>query len=107
MAEIGAITSVVMLGCGLVISWQAWQIAYKERLDLLNGYHPGRLAAKDRVRFARGVGQGLGLIGWSVALTGLSLLLSQSLWSWLVFGLGFVLGLGRVIWTNHRYHGLF
>ena len=107
MAGIVIFMALFMAVCGLMICWQAWRIAYKERLDLLNGYQPVRLTGKDRTNFARGMGQGLGLIGLAVALTGLGLLLIQSLWSWLVFGLGFVLGLGRIIWTNQRYHGLF
>ncbi|KAA9300513.1 MULTISPECIES: hypothetical protein [Aerococcus] len=107
MPKIASFMALVMVFCGLMIIYQAWLIAYKERLDLLNGYQPGRLSADKRSYFARGMGQGLALIGGGLALTGLGLLLTQSLWSWAFFILGFVLGLAWVIRTNQRYHGLF
>lgn len=107
MPKIASFMALVMVFCGLMITYQAWQIAYKERLDLVNGYQPGHLTGKDRTNFARGMGQGLALIGGGLALTGLGLLLTQSLWSWAFFILGFVLGLAWVIRTNRRYHGLF
>ena len=53
MAGIAIFMALFMAVCGLMICWQAWRIAYKERLDLLNGYQPVRLTGKDRTNFAR------------------------------------------------------
>ena len=96
-AIIFGVVGMLLLVFGLLI----WK---KQRISLLHDYHYDKVKEEDKEVFCKWSGIGVCLIGLGILVAGVVAFLTESPLSMLVFGAGFVVGLGMLIYAGVRYN---
>lgn len=91
-------------GVGLLLSVIGWLIWSKEKISLLHEYHYRNVKPEDRFAFCLITGQGLGWIGGGLLISAVLLAVTESILSFLAFGVGLFLGLLLIRYAEHRYN---
>lgn len=76
----------------------------KEKISLLHGYHCENVSAEDKTAFCTVSGIGVFIIGIGLLVTAILLAVTESVWSFLAFAIGFMAGLALLIWAGIRYN---
>ena len=85
----------------LVIGRMIWKM---ERIELLHDYHRNRVSEDNKKRFCALCGVGVCTIGVGMILTAVVFGFSGSLWSMGAFAVGFLVGIGMLIWAIWKYN---
>ena len=85
----------------LVLGVLLWK---KEMITLLHDYHVDKVSPENKKAFCKLSGIGLIVIGVSLLITAVILWLTDSAYSFLVFALGFALGLAALIHAGAKYN---
>ena len=88
----------MILGClvmglvGLVCVVLGLLIWKKQKIDLLHHYHHDKVSEENKPAFCKRTGLGVLLMGAGILISAVVLALTESLWSFMCFGLGFAAG---------------
>ena len=85
----------------LIVGWLIWK---KENISLLHDYERDKVAEEDKKAFCTLSGIGVFAIGVSLLITGVVLALTDSPFSFLVFAVGFFVGLAMLIFAGAKYN---
>lgn len=96
--------SVIMGLVGLACAVLGLLIWKKEKITLLHDYHYDKVSEENQPAFCRLSGLGVLFIGTGILLSAVTLPITDSLWSFLPFGTGFVLGLGFLLHAGNKYN---
>ena len=96
--------SIVMGLVGLLCIVQGLLLRKKQKIDLLHDYHRDKVSEENKAAFCSLTGLGLLLMGAGILISALALALTESLWSFLGFGIGFLTGLGCLISAGKTYN---
>ena len=91
------IVGVIILILGILL----WK---KEMITLLHDYHVDKVSPENRKAFCKLSGIGLIVIGVSLLITAVVLGFTDSAYSYLVFALGFAVGLAFLIKAGAKYN---
>ena len=76
----------------------------KEKITLLHDYHYDKVSESDKSSFCKLSGQGLTLSGVALLITALLLGITESPHSFVVFAVGFIIGIGMMIYAGKKYN---
>lgn len=76
----------------------------KEKITLFHDYHYDKVSEIDKSSFCRLSGQGLTLSGIALLITALLLGITESPLSFIVFAVGFIIGIGMMIYAEKKYN---
>jgi len=99
-----AVVAVMMFLVGILFLWLGILIWKKEMMTLLHDYHRDRISPEDKKTFCTLSGWGMILIGTGLILTGTVFLVSNSLWSFLAFGISAFFGIGLLWYAVAKYN---
>ena len=85
----------------LVLGWLIWK---KKQIGLLQEYHRNRVSEEDKSRFCTLCGLGVCAIGVGWVISAVWFAFAQSLWSFLPFVTGFLVGIGLLIGAIWKYN---
>ena len=94
---ITALVAILFIVLGIMI----WK---KERIELLHEYHMKRVPPKDKAPFCTLSGIGILIIGISLLLTAIILWITDSALSFILFAIGFAVGLTMLIMAGLKYN---
>ncbi|MBQ8684418.1 MAG: DUF3784 domain-containing protein [Clostridia bacterium] len=85
----------------IVIGYLLWK---KEKISLLHEYHYDKVSEADKKIFCILSGIGITLIGIGLLVTAVLLAVTNSAWSFIAFGVGFIAGLVLLIYAQNTYN---
>lgn len=92
-----------MLGCVfLILGWCIWK---KEQITLIHSYHYKKVSELDKKYYTEQMGKGIIVIGIGILLTGIIDFVTNTLYGWIFFGIGFVWGFAIIILAQKKYNG--
>ena len=94
------IMGIVALSC-IVIGCLIWK---KQKISLLHDYHYDKVSEEDKKAFCAISGAGITVIGFGILISVILLACTNSLWSFLPFVAGFMLGLSLLIFAGNTYN---
>ena len=100
-------TVVVAIGIGvlaLIFIYLGWLIWKKEKITLLHSYHYDKVSPSNKKLFCKISGWGVLLIGFGLLVTAIMIGITDSALSFIVFALGFVVGLVLLIYAGVKYN---
>jgi len=105
MPTIPLIVMLLVMLSGFVIIFIGVRIWFQRKISYLHIYHRDKIKAEDIPVFAKKTGQAVILIGVGIFLSSLLFILTESIWSWCVFALCFLIGIGLLVRTAKKYNG--
>ena len=98
---VGAIiVGIVGILC-VVMGYLIWK---KEKISLLHSYHYEYVSDEDKSAFCALMGGGILAIGTGLLITAMIFGITESVWSFLVFGIGFATGIALLVCADRRYN---
>lgn len=95
----------IILGfIGIVFVTLGYLVWRKEKISLLHDYHIDKVTAENKKAFCRISGIGIIVIGMGLLITGVIIGVTDSAWSFIVFAMGFFVGLAMLIYAGLRYN---
>ena len=85
----------------VIFGYLIWK---KEKITLLHDYHYDKVSEKDKKAFCRLSGLGILSVGAGLLITAVILGITDSLWSFIAFVIGFVAGLALLIYAGSKYN---
>ncbi len=85
----------------LIIGYWIWK---KEKISLLHEYHYNNVSEEDKKAFCTLSGVGITCIGIALLVTAVVMEIIDSVWSFVAFAVGFVIGLALLIYAENRYN---
>ena len=85
----------------IILGYLMWK---KEKISLLHSYHYDKVSAEDKKIFCTISGIGILIIGSGLLITGIIISTTDSVLSFIVFAVGFVVGLVMLIYAGARYN---
>ena len=99
------ITALIIVSLtGIVFCLLGYLIWRKQKITLLHDYHYDKVSTEDKEAFCELAGKGVLIIGVSLLITALIIGITDSPWSFIVFAIGFVLGMRMLIMAENRYN---
>lgn len=89
---------------GIICAVLGYLIWKKEKITLLHDYHYYNVKEEDKKAFCTLSGMGVFSIGIGLLITAVLLGITESPWSFVVFGAAFVLGVILLIYAGIRYN---
>ena len=89
---------------GIICAVLGYLIWKKEKITLLHDYHYDKVKEEDKKAFCTLSGLGVFTIGTGLLVTAVLLGITESPWSFVVFGAAFVLGVILLIYAGIRYN---
>ena len=96
--------SLVMGLVGLLCVVLGLLIWKKQKIDLLHDYHRDKVSQDNKPAFCKLSGLGILFIGAGILISAVTLPVIESLWSFLPFGVGFILGLSFLLYAGNKYN---
>lgn len=95
----------IILGLvGVVLAVFGYLIWVKKKISLLHDYHYDKVAEEDRDVFCTISGVGVFIIGICILVSGVIIGITESPFSLIAFAIGFVVGLGILIYAGLKYN---
>ena len=88
---------IVLIKLGLLI----WK---KQKIQLIHEYHYEKVSEENKPIFCKNLGIGVLTIGAGIALSGISVFFIDSLLSFILMGIGLIVGISLIIWTIIKYN---
>ena len=85
----------------VVLGYLVWK---KEKISLFHDYHYDKVSEENKKAFCTISGVGLILAGGGLLVTAVMLLLTNSVWSFIAFAVGFVVGVGMLMYAGSKYN---
>ena len=85
----------------MVLGYLLWK---KERITLLHEYHYDHVAPEHKKAFCTLSGVGMIAMGAGMLLTAVLLSITTSWWSFLLFAIGFGIGIGLLVSAGKKYN---
>ena len=85
----------------LVLGYLLWK---KERISLLHQYHYDKVSEEDKKAFCAVSGKGVTVMGAGSLISGVLVGITGSKWSMIAFSVGFLVGLGMLLYAGIRYN---
>ncbi|MBO7170831.1 MAG: DUF3784 domain-containing protein [Clostridia bacterium] len=101
MTMTGAVVVGLVGGLLLVLGLLLWK---KQRVSLLHEYHYDKVTEKNQKAFCAFSGWGIISIGIGLLVTAVLLAFFLSLWCFLPFAVGLVIGLALLLWAGIKYN---
>ena len=79
-------------------------IGKKQKISLLHDYHYNKVTEENKAVFCALVGKGLILIGAGILISAMLLGVTDSALSFLAMAVGFIAGLGLIIYAGQKYN---
>lgn len=98
------IGSIIVGLVGIVLGVLGYFVWKKERISLLHDYHYDKVSEEDKKAFCTISGIGVVLVGIGLLLTAIIIGITHSMWSFIPFAIGFVIGLIMLIYAGIRYN---
>lgn len=89
---------------GIILMIFGYLIWKKEKISLLHSYHYDKVAEEDKKAFAMLSGLGVLIIGISLMITAVIVGITDSAKSFIVFAVGFVVGILFLIYAGMKYN---
>lgn len=89
--------SIVLVAVGYLI----WK---KEKISLLHNYHYDKVSDENKKDFCKLSGLGIISIGIGLLITAIVIGITNSVWSFIGFAIGFVIGLALLIHAGNTYN---
>jgi hypothetical protein len=97
-------TAVLLALIGILFIWLGWLIWKKEKITLIHDYHTDKVSPENKKAFCTESGIGMICIGGGIFLTGLLLGITGSVWGFLAFAAGFLIGIVLMMRAIVRYN---
>ena len=94
----------VMACVGIVFLVMGYGIGKKEKISLLHTYHYSKVSEENKKAFCALSGIGLILMGLGILAAAVIFVITNSVWSFLVFAAGFAIGLTILIYAGRKYN---
>lgn len=98
------IAAIIVILIGIIFIVMGYLLWKKERISLLHDYHYDKVSEKDKKIFCALSGAGVLSIGIGLIITGIVIGLTDSVWSFLAFAAGFIIGISLLIYAGIRYN---
>ena len=98
------IIGVIFIILGIVFIWLGLNIWIKQRINFIIRYHMDKVDEKNKPAFCRLMGIGLLVIGTGVVVSGICIMITGGLLSFIPMGCGIVLGTVITFSTIIRYN---
>lgn len=98
------LAAIIVALIGVVFVVLGYLLGKKEYISLLHSYHYDKVKEEDKKAFCAISGLGIGSTGVGMVVTGLLLTIIESAWCFVAFAIGFVVGLGMLIYAGLRYN---
>jgi flagellar biosynthesis protein FlhB len=85
----------------VIVGWLIWK---KQKINLIHSYHYDKVAEADKKHYTAIMGKGTIIIGLGIFVTGIIDFITQTGLGWIAFGVGFVTGLGFMIYAGLKYN---
>lgn len=89
---------------GIILVIMGYLLWKKEKISLLHSYHYDKVSEEDKKAFCTLSGLGVLMVGVGILTTGLIIAFTDSAWSFIAFAIGFVAGIGLLIYAGIRYN---
>ena len=76
----------------------------KQKISLLHEYHYDKVSEEDKEVFCALTGKGVLIIGIGMIITAVIVAITDSPWSFIVFAIGFVIGMRKIVCAEYRYN---
>lgn len=104
MPTIPLIVMLFAMLSGLVIIFIGVRIWIQRKISYLHIYHRDKLKAEDIPVFAKKTGHAVILIGVGIFLSSLLFILTESICSWCIFALCFLMGIALLVRAVKKYN---
>ena len=98
------ISSIVVGLIGIVLTVLGYMVWKKEKISLSHDYHYDKVSEEDKKAFCTISGIGVVLIGIGLFITSIIIGITDSMWSFIPFVIGFVAGLIMLIYSGIKYN---
>ena len=98
------VESIIVGLIGIIFVILGYMIWKKEKIALLHNYHYDKVSAEDKKAFCTISGIGILLIGIGLILTAIIIGITNSVWSFIAFTIGFIVGIVMLIYAGIRYN---
>lgn len=85
----------------IILGYMVWK---KEKISLFHDYHYDKVSEEDKKAFCTISGIGVVLIGIGLFITSIIIGITDSMWSFIPFVIGFVAGLIMLIYSCIKYN---
>ena len=85
----------------IILGYMVWK---KEKISLFHDYHYDKVSEEDKKAFCTISGIGVVLIGIGLFITSIIIGITDSMWSFIPFVIGFVAGLIMLIYSGIKYN---
>ena len=89
---------------GIVLILLGYMVWKKEKISLFHDYHYDKVSEEDKKAFCTISGIGVVLIGIGLFITSIIIGITNSMWSFIPFVVGFVVGLIMLIYAGIKYN---
>ena len=89
---------------GIVLILLGYMVWKKEKISLFHDYHYDKASEEDKKAFCTISGIGVVLIGIGLFITSIIIGITNSMWSFIPFVVGFVVGLIMLIYSGIKYN---
>ena len=89
---------------GIVLILLGYMVWKKEKISLFHDYHYDKVSEEDKKAFCTISGIGVVLIGIGLFITSIIIGITDSMWSFIPFVIGFVAGLIMLIYSGIKYN---
>ena len=98
------IGSIIVAAVGIVCVVLGYLLWKKEKISLLHDYHYDNISEENRTAFCTLAGLGIIFVGIGLLLTAVILCITDSVWSFIVFAIGFAVGLILLLHAEKKYN---
>ena len=98
------IGAIIMGIVGIILLLFGYLIWVKEKISLLHEYHYDKISEENKKPFSALSGLGIICIGAGISVTAVSFAITSSIWSFIGFGVGFVIGITLLIYAGRKYN---
>lgn len=85
----------------LILGWLIWK---KEKIELLHSYHRDKVKEEDKKAFCKISGMGTIIMGAGMIITAVIVGITESVWSFAIFAVYFIVGLAMLIFAGGKYN---
>ena len=98
------IGSIIVGLVGIVLVVLGYLIWKKEKISILHDYHYDKVSEVDKKAFCTLSGIGVLFIGVGILLTAIIIGITDALWSFVFFAIGFLVGVIMLIYAGIKYN---
>ena len=98
------IGTIIVCVIGIICTILGYLMWKKEKISILHSYHYDKVSEEDKKAFCTISGIGVVLIGIGLFITSIIIGITDSMWSFIPFVIGFVAGLIMLIYSGIKYN---